>query len=521
MPTLRELAIDIWTAGVAAVASEALVSQQIRVDDSLLSIVGHEFDLNSIGRILVVGCGKAGAGMAAAVESVLGDELVDRLVTGIVNVPADCVRPLRKIELVAARPAGVNEPTEAGVAGATRIRELVASMTERDLCLVLISGGGSALLPLPVEGVSLADKQAVTRRLMLGGATINELNGVRKQLSQIKGGGLARASRAGTMISLIISDVIGDPLDVIASGPTVADPGTPQAALDVLQRLVPKREQIPDAVWKHLEKAVALMPRAVLNEKCDNGHTLGGTSQSPGDGRGDGRLQPRPSLKLWDVPPEATEGLTSTSSSDNSQQEPIDPERFFNHVIGNNEVAVNAALARATELGFRGLVFGVALGGVADQQGRELAVLCRHERERCERERCEPNAVPLCILSGGEPIVRLAETSLPRKGGRNQELVLAAGQELLANAASASSAAAGIVVLSGGTDGEDGPTDAAGAVLDTETLLAAERLKLDPAPFLEINNSYAFFEQTDSLLKTGPTHTNVMDLRVAIVDVSR
>lgn len=446
--SLRETAIEIWRAGVTAVDSETLVRNQVRLDDGVLNIAQHQFRVSDVGRLIVVGTGKAGAGMASAVESALaGTELFDRL-AGWINVPADCVRRLERITLHAARPAGVNEPTEEGVAGAVRILELVSGLDEDDICIVLLSGGGSALLPAPVEGVSLADKQTVTRLLMHGGATINELNCVRKQLSEIKGGGLARAAENGTVISLIISDVIGDPLDVIASGPTVDDKSTAQEALAVLNRIVTDHSLIPLAVTKYLE----------------------------------------------------------TQAAAGASRTPLDQSRIFNHVIGNNEHAVFACADKARSLGYRVQELGTGIEGVASEVGRDLADLCLSIRDRSQ-----PVGPPVCILSGGEPIVRLAEPDRPRKGGRNQELVLAALDRL------GDDDAHDIVILSGGTDGEDGPTDAAGAFLDTEVAAALRKQQLSPQPFLAINNSYEFFDKTGGLLKTGPTHTNVMDVRVALV----
>ena len=239
---LRRDALRIWQAGVDAVRSDRLVRQHLRVEGRTLVIGVDRLDLDRIGRIAVVGAGKAGAGMAAAVEEVLGPGLLEqKQVTGWVNVPEDCVRLLARIHLHGARPPGVNEPTAAGVQGAEEILRIVESLGPDDLCLCLLSGGGSALLPAPVEGITLDDKLAVTRHLSAAGANIQELNTVRKQLSRIKGGGLARACRAGRLVSLIISDVLGDPLDVIASGPTVPDTSTPEAALEVLDRFVPAR----------------------------------------------------------------------------------------------------------------------------------------------------------------------------------------------------------------------------------------------------------------------------------------
>src|SRR5262249_41530503 len=240
-----------------------------------LTVCGRELHVSQLGEIAVVGAGKAGAGMASAVEEILGPELVDRHVIGWINVPADCVRPLRKIVLHAARPAGVNEPTADGVFGSDKILEIVSGLTRDDLCLVLISGGGSALLPAPAPGLTLADKQAVTRYLMLSGATIGELNSVRKQLSRIKGGNLARASRAGRTISLIISDVVGDPLDVIASGPTVADTTTAADALAVRRKFAASPPQVPQAVSDVLEMAAREAPVAIPLPPGVENHVIG------------------------------------------------------------------------------------------------------------------------------------------------------------------------------------------------------------------------------------------------------
>lgn len=448
--TLSEHARLIWQAGVDTVGSERLVRDVVSVSQRFLTIGDEQFDLQQLSRIVVLGAGKAGAGMAAALEDVLAPDVIRQAeskcsVTGWVNVPADCVRPLPRIHLHAARPAGVNEPTEEGVLGSKKILELVSTLTDADLCLVLLSGGGSALLPAPVDGVSLQDKQAITRLLMHGGATINELNCVRKQLSQIKGGGLAQAMPGGRMISLIISDVIGDPLDVIASGPTVDDSSTTAEALEILTRIVPDESQIPAVILKFLREQVAV-PTGQNKILCD---------------------------------------------------------RVSNLVIGNNDVAVYAAEAKAAELGYQVVNQGSGLAGVADDSGRELAEKCVAIRDAESR--------PTCVISGGEPVVHLAETDQPRKGGRNQELVLAACQVLWDDGVGR------IAILSGGTDGEDGPTDAAGAILDASVINEAKRLGLLPSDFLAINNSYEFFDRAGGLLKTGPTHTNVMDLRVAVI----
>lgn len=442
---LRRDALRIWQAGVDAVRSERLVKDVLRIEGSNLLIGDEIVALEGIGRIAVVGAGKAGAGMAAAVEEVLGDEWMDRKrLVGWVNVPEDCVRPLRRIRLHAARPAGVNEPTEAGAAGSREILRIVESLGSEDLCLCLISGGGSALMPAPVEAITLADKLAVTRHLSGAGANIEQLNTVRKQLSRIKGGGLRRACKTARLVSLIISDVLGDPLDVIASGPTVEDSSTPQAALAVLEEFDARSAGISPAVFEYLGQ---------------------------------------------------------------KQQEVVQPPadcRVTNLIIGNNAAAVDAAGQEAVRLGYSAAMQSATKSeGLAEGIGVHLAQLAVKMRA---------DAGPDCLISGGEPVVKLAPASRRGLGGRSQQLVLAALAELAADGAE------GIAILSGGTDGEDGPTDAAGAVMDATILKAAGEQGLDPADFLARNDAYHFFEPLGALIKTGPTHTNVCDVRVVVVD---
>jgi hydroxypyruvate reductase len=442
----------IWQAGVEAVQPARLIANAMQLRGDVLTVVNREFRISDLGRIAVVGAGKAGAGMAAAVEDILGPEIVDRKVIGWMNVPSDCVRPTRKIRLYGARPAGVNEPAADGVFGSQKILEMVSNLSADDLCLVLISGGGSALLPAPAAGLTLADKQAVTRFLMQSGAAIGELNTVRKQLSRIKGGKLAQACRAGHMLTLIISDVVADPLDVIASGPTVLDTSTASMALAVLRKFAARPPEVPQPVFDVLERAAVA-----------TGH------------------------------PQSVHAVDEHNAVEN-------------HVIGNNAVALAAAAAKAAELGFGVQSLGSSNQGEASAVGRDLAERCLAQR----RER-PAGSGPLCLLSGGEPVVHLAKTDRPRKGGRNQQLVLAALDRLWDHGLP------GIAILSGGTDGEDGPTDAAGACADEGVMAQAQALRLDPQTFLAINDAYHFFEQAGGLIKTGPTHTNVMDLRVALV----
>jgi hydroxypyruvate reductase/glycerate 2-kinase len=428
---LREHARRIWQAGVDAVRPEPLVRRALA-----------DIDLRSAGRILVFGAGKAGAAMAAAVEVVLPDQL-DR-VEGIVNVPADAVKPLQRIRLHAARPAATNFPTAEGVAGAEEMLRLARTAGSNDVAVCLLSGGGSALLPAPADGVTLADKLAVTRLLHRCGATINEMNAVRKHLSAIKGGRLAQAFAGKVLYSLIISDVVGDPLDVIASGPTAPDFSTFADALAVLERHQ-LRDQVPPAVLDHLRRGAA------------------------------GQL------------PETPKSLR--------------PE-IVNRILGNNQQALDAAETCAKQLGYQVLNLGPEIQGETRNAADFHAA-----RVRALTAAGSPVAPPVCILSGGETTVMLG--SNPGTGGRNQEFVLAALLKLgtLPN----------VAILSGGTDGEDGPTDAAGAIADAATLQRAANLGLDAADFLERHDAYHFFQATGDLLITGLTQTNVMDVRVLLI----
>jgi hydroxypyruvate reductase/glycerate 2-kinase len=350
------------------------------------------------------------------------------------------------IELHAARPAGSNQPTAGGVAGAERILDLLAHAGPDDVALCLLSGGGSALLPSPVPGVTLAEKQLVTLLLHECGATINEMNTVRKHLSRTKGGRLAQAFTGRSLHSLIISDVVGDPLDVIASGPTAADPTTFADALAVLDKFG-LGTRVPAAVLEHLRRGAA--------------------AQVP------------ETLKVL-------------------------PPHIHNHIIGNNAKSLAAAKVRAEELGYRVVNLGSYIEGETRSTAAVLAGIVRSMRDQGE-----PLAPPVCLLSGGETTVTL--TQRHGLGGRNQEMVLA----MLLRLGPVGSERT--VVLSGGTDGEDGPTDAAGAMADAQTWERAKQLGLAPQAFLDRNDAYPFFAATGDLLRTGLTQTNVMDVRLCLL----
>lgn len=430
-------ALAIWHAGVDAVRPKWLMPRAMA---ELPAAVQAE--IAAAPRILVVGCGKAGAAMAAELEPALGDAL--ERTSGIVNVPAGTERPLARIRLHPARPAGSNHPTAAGVAGAEEMLALLESAGPNDVAICLISGGGSALLPAPAPGISLDDKQAITKLLHASGATIREMNAVRKHLSRVKGGRLAEAFRGKRLISLIVSDVVGDPLDAIASGPTAADPTTFADAMAVLDRYW-LTAKTPAAVRSHLERGVR-----------------GEISETPKTVR----------------------------------------DNVLNRTIGSGSVALAAAADSAAKLGYSVL----NLGPFVEGESREVAVAFAGIL-RAIRAGVGPVPAPACVLVGGETTVTLGDS--PGKGGRNQEFALAAalGIEHLP----------GIAVLSGGTDGEDGPTDTAGAIATSETLTSAAALGLDPRAFLARHDAYPFFDAVGGLLRTGLTDTNVMDLRVGIV----
>ena len=445
-PTRREHARAIWQAGVEAVRPERCVPEFFARANFPLAA---GFD-----RVLVVGGGKAGAAMSRALEDELPRHGIDLgRVHGWVNVPNETVVPLRAIHLHAARPAGTNQPTAAALHGTQAILRMVEAAGPNDLLICLLSGGGSALLPAPVEGITLADKQAVTQLLHRCGATIQEMNAVRKHLSRIKGGGLARLFRGRRILSLIISDVIGDPLDVIASGPTCVDPTTFADALAVLDRYA-LRDRVPPAVRAYLERGAA--------------------GQEP------------ETLKDWPL---------------DRDGQPI----IYNAVIANNQRALAAAERWAEGLGYHVINLGAAVEGDTRAVAEVFAGIARGLKETAARV-----GTPIACLSGGETTVTLPPDH--GLGGRNQEFVLAflhaLGRDRLA----------GLTVLSGGTDGEDGPTDAAGAVGDAELLAAAAGRGLSPADFLARHDAYHFFAPLGGLLQTGLTHTNVMDLRVILID---
>jgi len=429
--------ISIFKAGIDAVNPYRLVLQSLKVEGNILNIKDVSYDLNQFNNILVIGGGKATAPMAQAVENILGD----RIGKGCIVVKYGHTSPLKKIRQIE---AGHPLPDEAGVKGTEEILRLLEGADEKTLVICLLSGGGSALLVSPLDGITLDEKKEVNRFLLSVGARINEVNAVRKHLSKIKGGRLSEISHPATLITLILSDVIGDRLDVIASGPTVPDNSTFKDAMDVIKKynLVDK---LPANVMILLKQGL----------------------------RGDIKDTPK-------------EGLIK--------------DRTF--IIGNLKHALIAAKEKAVSMGYETEIISSELQGEARDVGRWLAGRAKELRGA------------RCLISGGETTVTVKENG---EGGRNQELALSFAIEI--------EGLKGITMLSAGTDGTDGPTDAAGAIVDGETVSKAKTLGLDPERYLNTNDSYNFFKRLDSLtgerfhVITGPTGTNVMDMQIIKVSI--
>lgn len=438
-PRLRRDAHAVFRAALRAADPYQAVLRTVRVDGDTLTAGGRRYDLRRFSSIQVVGAGKASATMARAIEKLLGR----RVTGGLINTKYGHLAKLRKIEL---NEAGHPVPDSQGIDGARRIARILDACAEDTLVIALISGGASALLPYPADPVTLAEKQETTKLLLACGATIHEINAVRKHISAIKGGQLARLAAPATILALLLSDVIGDPLDVIGSGPAAPDDSTFDTAWTVLRKY-----GIEDRVPASVRRRIA----------------------SGRDG------------KIADTP------------------KPADPcfRRTHNVIVGSNRLAVDAAAIRAKELGYKPVVLSTFIEG----ETKDVAAMhCAIAREVLATGR--PAKPPVCLISGGETTVTIKGDGL---GGRNQEFALASALAL--------DGLPGVVAFSGGTDGTDGPTDAAGAIADGRTAARARQQGLNPAASLAANDSYRFFEALDDLVITGPTGTNVMDVRLILV----
>lgn len=441
---MRSEADALFEAAVKRVDPCEAVKRFVRLEGNRL-ILGEQdppdmaWDLTEFDQVYLVGGGKATAPMARALEGLLGE----RIHTGFINVKYGFTEELIRTEI---SEAGHPLPDQNGVAGTRKILSLLERAGKRDLVFSLISGGGSALLPQPAGGITLEEKQAVTRILLACGASIDEINTIRKHISSSKGGQMARTAYPATIINLMLSDVVGDRMDVIASGPFVPDLSTFGEAWEIFQKY--RVDEIPDAV------------REVL---------IGGMENRV-------RETPKQGEAIFD--------------------------RVHNFIIGSNILALEAAGKEAESRGYHTLILSSMVEGETREVARVHTALAK---EILKSGR--PVPPPACIISGGETTVTIQGKGM---GGRNQEFCLAAAMEL-------TGLPPRVVLLSGGTDGNDGPTSAAGALVDADTVSRGREKGLKAADYLTDNDSFHYLEKTGDLLITGPTNTNVMDVRILLV----
>lgn len=437
---LRSDALTILGSALDAVDPKEAIYNKVKAKGSKLHVDGKTYDLARFRLVYLVGGGKAGGPMAEAVESLLGD----RLTGGVVNIlqGTEDKYHVNHVKLVgASHPV----PDEAGVRGVEEMLSTVTGLTSNDLVIVIISGGGSALMPSPAEGITLDDLQTITGRLLKRGATINDLNAVRKHLDSFKGGQLAKRCQPAEVLSLILSDVVGDPLDTIASGPTAPDSTTWADAESVLKKY-DSWESAPEPIRRRIEKGL-------VGEIPDT--------------------------------PKANDPAFSKTR---------------NIVVANNSYAAEAASNMATELGYNSMILSTMVEGEARQVGSVYAGVAREVASRGR-----PIRVPAVIIIGGETTVDVKGSG---KGGRNQEVALGAAKKI---------AGLPCLVASLATDGLDGPTDSAGAIVDGSTVGKIAKLNLSIDDTLKNNDAYHLFEKIGDILITGPTGTNVNDLALILV----
>lgn len=431
MKPLESYCTQIIDAAIESVKPSVLIPKSVRIKESKLFIAGSVFDLTTIKNIYVIGAGKASGFMAYEIEKILGSKITH----GVVSVYDASDIKLAKIKLIE---AGHPLPNENSLIAGEKIFKLSSSAVENDLVITLISGGGSALMELLPDGILLNDYRKLTDLLLQSGADITEINIVRKSISKIKGGKLGKAVYPAKSITLIISDVVGDNLESIASGPTF------------------------------INSKVNLDAKSVLHK-----------------------------YNLFDKIPLSIKNYFGELSDDNK----LSYLQFENQsifIIGNNLTALNAAKEKAEQFGFDSKIVNNKLVGEARSAGKEIANLIKNYLNIDK---------PTCLIFGGETTVTIKGKGL---GGRNQELVLASLIEI-------KEVNKIFIIASVGTDGRDGPTDAAGAFINEQTWKKAIELKLDPQKFLEENNSYNFFNSVGTLIKTGTTGTNVMDIQIGLL----
>lgn len=435
----RNDAITIFSKAVAAVDAGSCVEKHFHIINNNLHVNGGKHDLSKIRKCYLIGAGKATASMASVIEKKMGDRVTEGCI--VVKYRHTC-----KLEKTTIIEAGHPVPDENGYMGAKAILKLAGKAEKNDLVISLFSGGGSALLPLPAQGITLSEKQRTIEELLGCGATIKEINTLRKHISGIKGGRLAQASYPARHIALMLSDVVGDLPDVIASGPTVPDPSSFHDCMEIIKKYGLEK-RLPAPIVDHIRSGIA-----------------GNIPESP-----------KPGNPVF--------------------------ERTQNIVVGSNINAIQQAKSVAEKMGYCPIVLSSMIQGDTREVSRIHAAIFKEVIRTGN-----PAAPPACILSGGETTVTVTGKGL---GGRNQEFVLCAVPEI-----------AGIdpvVMMSAGTDGTDGPTDAAGAVADNTTLNRAVDAGLNPTDYLRNNDSYHFFKTLGDLIITGPTNTNVMDIRMILV----
>jgi glycerate-2-kinase len=440
---LRKLRLDsmeILKSAVNAVKPVKLVENYLKTIKRELK--GHKktLDLEQFKRIYVVGGGKACGAMAKALEETLGEKIEE----GIINV-LDGTENQYDLEKILLNGASHPIPDEKSVVGVRKMLSILEKATTGDLILVLISGGGSSLMTYPSEEIKLEEIQRLTENMLRSGASINELNTVRKHLSRIKGGRLVKAAYPSTVISLILSDVVDDPIDTIASGPTAPDTTTFSDAISALQK---------HNLWEEAPKSIRTLLETGLKGLIEE--------------------TPKPGDKIF--------------------------SKVHNIIVGNNYTACKAAVKRAEALGYQPLLMSTRIEGEARQVGLILSGI---SKEIVETQ--NPVPPPAAVIIGGETVVKVLGTGL---GGRNQEVALSASLGIDGLDA---------VITALATDGIDGPTEAAGAIVDGSTLKRANSMKLEPKKYLDDNDSYNFFESLGDALITGPTGTNVNDLMTILV----
>ncbi|OYT30812.1 MAG: hypothetical protein B6U94_05240 [Thermofilum sp. ex4484_79] len=437
---IRKKAVLLAMEGISAADPETAIKKNVKVEGSSIIVQDKRFPLKE--SIYVIGAGKASGKMAKAIEELLGD----RIEEGVVVVPEETVSAFQssRIEFIGStHPI----PSEKSVVAGERIINLVKNLPKDSLIIALFSGGGSALVEKPVEDISIQDIALTSRLLMKSGADIYELNAVRKHLSEIKGGWLAKHAHPIPIISLLISDVVGDRIDTIASGPTAPDNTTFKDAIDAIEKYN-LTDKIPKMVLEYISKGVkGLKPET-----------------------------PKPNDPIF--------------------------RSVSNNIIASNIISLEAMRRKAEEIGYNTMILTSMITGEAREVGKVLAGIGIEISKSGN-----PITPPAVILAGGETTVTVRGGG---KGGRNQELALSAALILKGYN--------GIVLLSIGSDGRDGPTDAAGAVVDGYTIEKALERGIDPKTYLYNNDSYTFFEKVGGLIKTGYTSTNVNDFIIIIVE---